>query len=295
MLKKKFFFHRFSKYIIFSHLLVYAICFKNQWTYLQCKNYLNTLDIICINITKKKDGSEQCQKWNYKNTSSVNILPIECYNKKYNLNLVLYNTNPPVKKKLYINLKNIEKTMVIDIKNQNNYNFQNEDDYSTITKCLNDFTKYELNCILNKPVEEKKIKKCNAFKEKSIKSKLCINLIQNFETNVESYIEENFSQLELKDIDIEIDINLKNFVKNNIEDNFKNDFFIEEEDNNINNIDFEEQKEEVKSYFNIANKKKYNDDNDNELENYYKKSRKDCVEYGLKSLKEDIIVCTKYE
>ena len=112
--------------------------------------------------------------------------------------------------------------MVIDIKNQNNYNFQNEDDYSTITKCLNDFTKYELNCILNKPVEEKKIKKCNAFKKKNIKSKFCINLVQNFETNVESYIEENFSQLELKDIEI------------NIEDNFKNDFFIEEEDNNIN-------------------------------------------------------------
>ena len=294
MLKKKFFFHRFSKYIIFFHLLAYAICFKNQWTYLQCKNYLNTLDIICYKITKKKDGSELCQKWNYKNTSSVILLPIECYNKKYNLNLILYNTDPPVKKKLIINLKTIEKTMVIDIKDQNNINFQNEDDYSTITKCINDFTKYEQNCILNKPVEEKKIKKCNAFKKKYINSKICFNIIKNFETNIESYIEENFSQLDLKDI--EIDFNLNNFPKMNIDDNNNNiDFFGEEEDNNINYIDFEEPKEDAKSYFNNRNKKKYNDDNDNELENYYKNSRKDCVEYGLKSLKEDIIVCTKYE
>ena len=34
---------------------------------------------------------------------------------------------------------------------------------------------------------------------------------------------------------------------------------------------------------------------DDEIEQYYIKSRKDCVEYGLKSQKEEIIVCTRYE
>lgn len=41
--------------------------------------------------------------------------------------------------------------------------------------------------------------------------------------------------------------------------------------------------------------KRIEDYDDNELENYYNNSKKDCVEYGLKSLEENIIVCTKYE
>ena len=49
-----------------------------------------------------------------------------------------------------------------------------------------------------------------------------------------------------------------------------------------NNVSNKEDKKKQKSY-------------DDELEQYYIKSRKDCVEYGLKSSNEDIIVCTKYE
>ena len=33
---------------------------------------------------------------------------------------------------------------------------------------------------------------------------------------------------------------------------------------------------------------------DDEIEQYYINSRKDCVEYGLKSPEEETIVCTKY-
>ena len=47
----------------------------------------------------------------------------------------------------------------------------------------------------------------------------------------------------------------------------------------------------IKNNYNYDNKVKYDD----EIEQYYNKSRKDCVEYGLKSSKEEIIVCTKYE
>ena len=45
----------------------------------------------------------------------------------------------------------------------------------------------------------------------------------------------------------------------------------------------------------VDNDKKENKIYDGELEQYYLKSRKDCVEYGLKSSDEDLIVCTKYE
>ena len=45
----------------------------------------------------------------------------------------------------------------------------------------------------------------------------------------------------------------------------------------------------------VDNDKKENKSYDDELEQYYLKSRKDCVEYGLKSSNEDLIVCTKYE
>ena len=45
----------------------------------------------------------------------------------------------------------------------------------------------------------------------------------------------------------------------------------------------------------VDNDKKENKIYDDELEQYYLKSRKDCVEYGLKSSNKDLIVCTKYE
>ena len=54
-------------------------------------------------------------------------------------------------------------------------------------------------------------------------------------------------------------------------------------------IDFNPPNEEQVNNF---EPKKENKSYDDELEQYYIKSRKDCVEYGLK---EEIIVCTKYE
>ena len=39
---------------------------------------------------------------------------------------------------------------------------------------------------------------------------------------------------------------------------------------------------------------KYFDEND-ELEIYNKKSKKECIEYGLKSSNEEIVICKKYE
>ena len=55
------------------------------------------------------------------------------------------------------------------------------------------------------------------------------------------------------------------------------------------NIDFISPNEEQLNNF---EQKKENKSYDDELEQYYIKSRKDCVEYGLR---EEIIICTKYE
>ena len=70
---------------------------------------------------------------------------------------------------------------------------------------------------------------------------------------------------------------------------FKLKFDLEESDVDI---DYNTDKNN-KEY--VDNDKKENKIYDDELEQYYLKSRKDCVEYGLKSSDEDLIVCTKYE
>ena len=87
-----------------------------------------------------------------------------------------------------------------------------------------------------------------------------------------------------------------NYIYDEIKKQFKNEgnkfklkFDLEESDVDI---DYNTDKNN-KEY--VDNDKKENKIYDDELEQYYLKSRKDCVEYGLKSSDEDLIVCTKYE
>ena len=119
------------------------------------------------------------------------------------------------------------------------------------------------------------------IKEKK-NSKFCNKINRTLDNKINSVNKDNnfiFYQ------NIELDFGSNNYLS--IEQNNK-------DSNNIQNdsFDYENTKVDVnKSYFNNENNKNY----DNELENYYINSRKDCIEYGLKSLKEDIIVCTEYE
>ena len=70
--------------------------------------------------------------------------------------------------------------------------------------------------------------------------------------------------------------------------------FYYEDEQNVSTVEFIEE--------NIVNNNNNNDNDndkkkakyDDEIEQYYINSRKDCVEYGLKSPNEEIIVCTKY-
>ena len=216
-------------------------------------------------------------------------MPIECYNKKYNLNVIIKNTNPPVKKYLEIFLKNDENTISLDLY-KNPFQFPSQINILEIQRCLNDFFDYEEYCILNK--EDDKNKECTELRKKKLNSPICNNLIKQFESNIESLIDENLSKYEFKNLDIDYYFN--KIKEENIEDN-DIDVFNEAQEEDFDYIDFEEQNEEEKSYFSNSNRKKKNNDDGEELENYYKQSRKDCVEYGLKSLKEDLIICTKYE
>ncbi len=96
-----------------------------------------------------------------------------------------------------------------------------------------------------------------------------------------------------------------------INNNDENDF-LEDEIDSINiNFDFQDEifghNKDIKNILlesknegNEQRKKNENNSNiknnyDDELEQYYINSRKDCIEYGLKSLNEVYLVCTKYE
>ena len=109
-----------------------------------------------------------------------------------------------------------------------------------------------------------------------------IKMLNHFGINNESLDDEKLSYFDFTSLEFDCDSNsqIDNYI-----DIFEDD----------NYIDFEETNCEEKSYLNTAKRKNKNDDCDEELEKYFNNSGKDCVEYGLKSLKEDIIVCTKYE
>ena len=53
--------------IIFLISLIYVICpcLGTPWTYPQCSDYLNNLDIICDKIYKADNGDEICEKINF--------------------------------------------------------------------------------------------------------------------------------------------------------------------------------------------------------------------------------------
>ena len=180
-------------------------------------------------------------------------------------------------------LENEENTFFFDM-DQNTFQLLSDNYYPEMQKCMNDFAKYEEECGLNKPLDENEKKKCNKFWEKHFNTPMCFNLIKQFESKIEPFINEKLSKFyENNEIDLQknIDYYIDCFYEDKIEDNNYNDF--------------EEENVKEKRYFSDVNKKQKNDDEDNEFENNYKNSGKDCVEYGLKSLKEEIIVCTKYE
>lgn len=297
MLPNLFYLTLFIRFIIIFQFFKSIICSNNHlWSYEKCKKYLDSLNIICNSISKTKNGKELCKSWKINNLMDINFIPKECQNKQYSLKLSV--TNSIMNDKENSNTKN-KKEYLIDLSNIKHNNLVKEKEL--FPKCLNIFQKYNKMCELSS--KDKKINNfCNDLKKKNI-TKLCNDLINNIENNVNDLIGKKYSNINQKKLNINFEIleNLGDIEIEKITENANDDFieeekniFLKDEDKKIYD-DNNTKNKIVKSYFEIDKEYDENYDNDEELENGFNLDGKDCVEYGLKSIDEDILICTKYE
>ena len=163
-------------------------------------------------------------------------------------------------KKVYLKEEN-------KLTNSNSSNIIND-----VKQCFADYIKYEKVCRDNYIFYEKDEELCNELKIKKSNTS-CMNLINIFGKNINSKIKKD-GDIDSIEIDLADDYTLEQ-IKNIYEGKNKNtNFYLNYEVKNNNDDD---------------NKK---NDYDNETEMYYNRSRKDCVEYGLK---QNYIFCAKYE
>ena len=276
----------FIKLTIFFNLYDYILC-RSKWSYIKCKDYLNSLDIICTKIIKNENGTDFCDKWKVNNIIDILSFPNECGNKEYNVQL-LVNNSKKLELILYVkkeNLNNFPKKEVDKILKQK----------ENVEKCLDILQQYEKSCQLTKN-GKKNESECNDFENDEF-IKFCSEIIFNTNESINNIYEKSKSNNTTK-------IKSKNFKqKNNFKKNFNNLF--PEEKENINKK-FIKNNEEIQIYNDIneqnrKSEKSYfegesrNKDNFDELEKRFSEDGKDCVEYGLNPLEEDIIICTKYE
>ena len=265
--------------ILLLNLLNYIFTSEVAWNYEKCSIYINNLDIICIKIKKDDNGVIYCDDWEINNISILFIIPDECFNKIYNLDLLVENYN--ILEKINFNLY-IDKEKIIKYKNEELKLFKNKKE--DIKQCLKIFKKKKKECDFNLDEKENEIIKCN---KKINISVFCYSLVPD----LISFLENNVKMIK--------NINNNKNNKSEIIDYYLNNIKIENIENIMKYI-YEYNNNEDKSYFPKENRYNENgyinkfDDYDNELEDYYLKSQKDCIDYGLKSLKEDIVICTKY-
>jgi len=266
--------------ILLLNLLKYIFTSEVTWNYEKCSKYINNLDIICIKINKDDNGVIYCDDWEINNISILFIIPDECFNKVYNLDLLVENYN--ILEKINFNLY-INKEKIIKYKNEELKLFKNKKE--DIKQCLKIFNEYEKE---REFILDEKKNEIIKFNKKINISVFCYSLVPD----LISFLENNVKMIK--------NINNNKNNKSEIIDYYLNNIKIENIENIMKYI-YEYNNNEDKSYFPKANRYNENgyikkfDDYDNELEDYYLKSQKDCVEYGLKSLKEDIVICTKYE
>lgn len=270
----------FIKYMLIINLLKFLVSLE----VIQCNNYMNNLNIICKKYEKKINGNIECVEFEATNLSDIISIPDECYNRKYNLDLLIENSNPPENQNfdLYI-----EKNDLINF-SKNALNKFIKNNKEKIKNCTKYFIKFEELCSIKKN-DEKGEKKCNEYLAKNKLSRFCYYIIIDMSVVYENTIIPRIKR----------DNALNNEkMENLIVDYYINNIKIENMENIIKNT-IKHKEKKKKNYFdepkNERNKFLDTDDEYNELETYYIKSRKDCVEYGLKSINEDIIICTKYE
>ncbi len=271
------------------HLSTIIICSNNIWNYKSCKAFLNTLNITCTKF-HSNEIINICENWEATNITGVENIPEECQNKKYILTLLVKKSNQTTKKDiiLFIKKQNYSKENIKSDTISLNLVKKIEID---IINCLKIFDKFEQ--IISYDFNENELNKneIKKWKKKLNVSSFCIEIIihtiTNIEKNIDSVInDENYSEEEEL---FRINFGSNEYINNIMKINYKN----YEKRGDKKSKDYKKKK-----YFETEKKKnmkRIEDYDDNELENYYNNSKKDCVEYGLKSLEENIIVCTKYE
>ena len=261
MKKQNYYITKKTKHIIvFLISLIYAICPEARWTLSQCSDYLNSLDFSCDRLIKNENGGEICENLKYPTLNA----PKECFNKIYTLPVTINDSDKPIKRSIVLFLKYEDKSKELN-KNEEILDLNNKAE-----ECLKNHIIYNQKCLNEKYYENEEY--CKELKK--IKDlNFCKSAVDEIAKKLPDKI-----QFELKD---EFSMDFVNFQFDN--------------DNNyypfkINYEDFEEKVEDKDC---IGNNK--NEDQENELDEYSNNSGKDCIEYGLTSLKDNILVCTKYE
>ena len=247
-----------SELIFLLYFVVYINCSKIQSTSEKCIKYIKNLNIICLKFDKDETYTPVCKKWEPSNTSAIFEIPIECENKEYNLDILIKNSNSKeiIKCNIFIQKENL----LNGIKEVEKIMKQKMD----ILKCMKYLMKYLQN-IIDEKNKSLKFKQCKEWKEKQTQYNfnLCVNKIE--------FIENIFypnGKLKFKNILYKVFNKLNNEIncdEEKIEERKGNSFFINKEGNDYN------------------------------IKKDLMESNKDCIEYGLDPLNEDIIVCTKYE
>ena len=248
--------------IVFLTSLIYTICPEVLWTHSQCSDYLNNLDISCDKIIKNENGDEICENLKYPDINA----PIECFNKIYKLQVTVNDSNKPNKRPIVLFMKYNDKSK------ESNKNEENLDLNKKVEGCLKNYIIYSQKCLNEKYYENEEY--CKEL-EKIKDLNFCKSTVDEITKKLRDKI-----KFEFKD-ELSVDFSSVNFQFDN-----DNNYYPFE-------IDYEvfEKKVEDKDY--IGNNQ--NEEHENELDEYNNNSGKDCIEYGLTSLKDNIIVCTKYE
>ena len=142
--------------ILLLNLLKYIFTSPIIWNYEKCSLYINNLDIICIKIKMDDNDVKYCDDWEINNISIIFIIPEECFDKVYNLDLLVENYN--ILEKINFNLY-IDKEKIIRYKNEELKLFKSRKE--DIKQCWKTFKEYKKECVIGIDEENNEIIKCN--------------------------------------------------------------------------------------------------------------------------------------
>jgi hypothetical protein len=221
-----------------------------KWSYVNCKAFINDLNIMCTNFSEDLNETNICHDWTIYNQSNIIYLPEECANKTYTIEKPTNNFINPIQKNFNITINH---NYIIPKKYASNTN-----KYNKVKNCMKIYSQ-----IVEEFSSEEDYKDSKKLRKKFNITDFCINtmleVIEVFQNRVEFLINQSGTKLFQ-----EVNMTMPEAIS--------------------------KEKKEVKNFQNLEplNEENLNIVSDNE-------PKKDCIEYGLKSINEEILVCLKYE